>query len=115
MRTIRPEPGESEAALRELFMELETIGGGVLVLDNVECCAGGRGRGDRLTSQLVTLLDTCRYIFLIFFSNIFSLIIFLQTEVSDSGGHHQDPGQSGRVCKEAWAAGDRDCDQDPGP
>ena len=37
-------------------MELETIGGGVLVLDNVECCAGGRG--DRLTSQLLTLLDT---------------------------------------------------------
>ena len=60
--TIRPEPGESEAALRELFMELETIGGGVLVLDNVECCAGGQGRGDRLTSQLLTLLDTCRYI-----------------------------------------------------
>ena len=58
--TNRPEPGESEAALRELFMELETIGGGVLVLDNVECCAGGRGRGDRLTSQLLTLLDTCR-------------------------------------------------------
>ena len=56
--TNRPEPGESEAALRELFMELETIGGGVLVLDNVECCAGGRG--DRLTSQLLTLLDTCR-------------------------------------------------------
>ena len=43
-------------------MELETIGGGVLVLDNVECCAGGRG--DRLTSQLLTLLDTCRYIVL---------------------------------------------------
>ena len=56
--TRRPEPGESEAAVRELFMELETIGGGVLVLDNVECCAGGRG--DRLTSQLLTLLDTCR-------------------------------------------------------
>ena len=56
----RPEPGESEAALRELFKELDTIGGGLLVLDNVECVAGGRGRGDRLTSQLVTLLDSSR-------------------------------------------------------
>ena len=56
----RPEPGESEAALRELWEEMDMIGGGVLVLDNVECVAGGRGRGDRLTSQLVTLLDTCK-------------------------------------------------------
>ena len=34
----------------------------MLVLDNVECVAGGRGRGDRLTSQLVTLLDSSRHV-----------------------------------------------------
>jgi len=50
----RPEPGESEAELRLVWDKMKNLGGGVLVLDNVDCIS----RGNRITSQLISLLDT---------------------------------------------------------
>ena len=55
----RPEPGDTEHCLRDLWSQVESEGGGVLVLDNVDCVAGARTRGDRVTAQLNTLLDSC--------------------------------------------------------
>ena len=52
----RPQPGEAEAALRSVWEEAVEAGA-VLVLDGVEVVTARGGRGDRLTSQLVSLLD----------------------------------------------------------
>ena len=53
----RPEPGESEAELRQVWDKMKDIGGGVLVLDNIDCIS----RGNRITSQLMSLLDSCQH------------------------------------------------------
>ena len=53
----RPQPGEAEAALRSVWEEAREAEA-VLVLDSVELLTARAGRGDRLTSQLVALMDS---------------------------------------------------------
>ena len=53
----RPQPGEAEAALREVWEEARECGA-VLVLDSVEMVSARAGRADRLTTQLMSLMDS---------------------------------------------------------
>ena len=53
----RPQPGEAEAALREVWEEARECGA-VLVLDSVEMVSTRGGRADRLTTQLMSLMDS---------------------------------------------------------
>ena len=53
----RPQPGEAEAGLREVWEEARECGA-VLVLDSVEMVSTKGGRADRLTTQLMSLMDS---------------------------------------------------------
>ena len=53
----RPQPGEAEAALREVWEEARECGA-VLVLDSVEMVSTRGCRADRLTTQLMSLMDS---------------------------------------------------------
>lgn len=43
--------------LRDNWLQMINDGGGVLVLDNIDCIATGRGSGNRIFSQLMAILD----------------------------------------------------------
>jgi len=55
-----PDPGASESVLRDNWLQMISEGGGVLVLDNIDCIATGKGSGNRIFSQLVAILDESR-------------------------------------------------------
>ena len=55
-----PDPGQSETMLREHWSSLVSCGGGALLLDNVECITGRKRTGNRVMSQLLSLLDSSR-------------------------------------------------------